>query len=544
MTDSPLLALVHNASLLLALALVYDTLAERTARFARPGIREIFLGILVGILGMALMLTPWQLVPGIVFDTRSVLLGVAGLYFGLIPTAIAMAMTAALRLFQGGAAAWAGVGVIVASGCLGLAWRRWRRHGLEDISFAEVYALGIVIHVAMLALMLTLPWQTARSVLSAIALPVLLIYPVATALLGTLIANRLRRERLTARLTESEERLRFALAAANQGLYDVNLPTGEVTVNAEYGRLLGLDPATHRETVARWLERLHPDDREHAAAMYRDYVAGTVPEYRAEFRVRTADGGWRWILTAGRIVAHDPAGRALRMVGTHTDITMRRQIEERIRAAEAEAQRLLAESNQSRLALLSTVEDLNATRTKLSESESFYRGLFENMHEGFAYCRMIFEDRQPRDFVYLRVNAAFERMRAITGVENRRASEILPDFAHANPELREAYGRVASSGKPEVLEANIARLERWFLVSIFSPRQDHFVSAWIDITDRKRTEIENEKRLAELIRWHEVTLGRESRVIELKAEINELRRKLGEPARYGSATVEGGEPAR
>ncbi|MGE3707307.1 MAG: LytS/YhcK type 5TM receptor domain-containing protein, partial [Vicinamibacterales bacterium] len=223
MNASPILALIHNASLLLAMALVYDIVTDKTIPLARQASRKVFLGLVAGALGMAVMLTPWQFVPGIVFDTRSVLLGVAGLYFGLVPTAIAMAMTAALRLYQGGDAAWTGVFVIVASGCLGLAWRRVRRGRLEDIAFGEIYLLGVVIHAAMLALMLTLPRDTAERVIAAIAAPVLAIYPLATALLGSLIASRMRRERLAERLAASEERLRLALDAAGQGLYDVGL---------------------------------------------------------------------------------------------------------------------------------------------------------------------------------------------------------------------------------------------------------------------------------------------------------------------------------
>ena len=136
------------------------------------------------------------------------------------------------------------------------------------------------------------------------------------------------RERTEGALRESEERLRLALMAAEQGLYDLNVQTGETIVTPEYARLLGYEPEEFTETNARWIERLHPDEREIVAEAYRAYVAGETPEYRVEFRQRTKAGEWKWILSIGKIVQYDASGRPLRMLGTHTDITQRKEAEE------------------------------------------------------------------------------------------------------------------------------------------------------------------------------------------------------------------------
>ena len=136
------------------------------------------------------------------------------------------------------------------------------------------------------------------------------------------------RERTERALRESEERLRLALMAVEQGLYDLDVQTGETVVTPEYARMLGYDPEEFTETNERWIERLHPDDREAVAGVYRAYVAGETPEYRVEFRQRTKSGGWKWILSIGKIVRYDEAGRPLRMLGTHTDITKRKEAEE------------------------------------------------------------------------------------------------------------------------------------------------------------------------------------------------------------------------
>ena len=129
-------------------------------------------------------------------------------------------------------------------------------------------------------------------------------------------------------LKESEERLRLALAAAHQGLFDLDLHTGVAKTNAEYALMLGYDPSTFEETNEKWTDRLHPDDRERVTAVYRRYLNGEIPEYKVEFRQKTSAGDWKWILSLGKILEHDADGRPLRMLGTHTDINDRKQAEE------------------------------------------------------------------------------------------------------------------------------------------------------------------------------------------------------------------------
>ncbi len=143
------------------------------------------------------------------------------------------------------------------------------------------------------------------------------------------------------RILESEERLRFALAAANQGMYDLNVQTGKAIVNEEYARMLGFDPATFVETNDAWIARLHPDDHDAIEKAYSDYIAGKTPEYRIEFRQKTYNGSWKWILSLGKIIERDSRGTPLRMLGTHTDISTRKTMELALRASEERYRRTL-----------------------------------------------------------------------------------------------------------------------------------------------------------------------------------------------------------
>jgi PAS domain S-box-containing protein len=150
------------------------------------------------------------------------------------------------------------------------------------------------------------------------------------------------RKQAEAALQTSEERLRLALTASNQGLYDMNLKTEEIVVNPEYALMLGYDPATFRETKSRWVESLHPDDRESMFAVYSGFMTGEVPNYQAEYRLRTRDGQWKWILSVGKIVTWNESGEPIRALGVYTDIDDRKQAEAALQASETELRTLIA----------------------------------------------------------------------------------------------------------------------------------------------------------------------------------------------------------
>ncbi len=114
MNESTFIGLANNAALLVALGLVFDTIVLKPS-YEKTHIK-ILTGIVFGILGMAVMLTPWEFIPGVIFDTRSVILSIGGLFFGIIPTLIAVLMTGALRIYQGGVGVWMGIPVIITSG--------------------------------------------------------------------------------------------------------------------------------------------------------------------------------------------------------------------------------------------------------------------------------------------------------------------------------------------------------------------------------------------------------------------------------------------
>ncbi|HEY3381222.1 MAG TPA: PAS domain S-box protein [Vicinamibacterales bacterium] len=264
-----------------------------------------------------------------------------------------------------------------------------------------------------------------------------------------------------ASLRESEERLKFALEGANDGIWDVDMGTNAVVLSPRGCRMFGYEPAEFSADVTAWNAMVHPDDLPPTNAALDAHLAGQAPFFQVEQRLRAKSGEYLWVLTRGKVSARDATGRPTRMTGTHTDITARKQAEDALRA-----------------------------------SEMRYRTLFENMVEGFAYCRMLFEDGRPQDFVYLAVNDAFETLTGLKGVAGKRVSDVIPGIRETDPALFERYARVASTGQPERFEFYLAALDMWLDLSVYSPEREHFVAVFDVITERKLAEAERERLMA------------------------------------------------
>lgn len=140
------------------------------------------------------------------------------------------------------------------------------------------------------------------------------------------------RDRAERALRESEERYSAALRASNDGLWDWNVKTGETYFGPRYYTMLGYEPDEMPASYETWRDLLHPDDLERTEAVIGSHIGSEREAFATEFRLRTKDGGWKWILGRGQVVERDEDGHSTRMVGTHTDISELKRSEERFRA--------------------------------------------------------------------------------------------------------------------------------------------------------------------------------------------------------------------
>ena len=134
-------------------------------------------------------------------------------------------------------------------------------------------------------------------------------------------------------INQKEERLRLALSASKQGLWDFDLSTGNGVFSDDYALMLGYDPSEYQLTLKSWAESLRPEDKDKLLDVFNQYLRGERSDYFIEYRMKTKSGDWKWILSQGNIVKYDDTGTPLRMVGTHSDISDRKQVEEELRIA-------------------------------------------------------------------------------------------------------------------------------------------------------------------------------------------------------------------
>ena len=319
-------------------------------------------------------------------------------------------------------------------------------------------------------------------------------------------------------LRVNEERLRLAVDAVELGIYDLNVQTGESTVNAQYARTLGYDPVGFDLSTAAWIERLHPDERDAVVATYRDFFAGKLPECRVEFRQRTRSGDWKWIASLTRAVERDAQGAPLRIVGMHTDISEGKQAEEQLRAAAKEAARLLEKEVRSRRVLLSIVEDQRVTEAALRDKEQLLAESQRISHLGsWAIELPGFETSwsqeayqvfgvSPRTFVL-----SFESFLSLIHPDDVAAMQEWTRACQAGEEPAALEFRtMRSDGSVRILEGqgSLARDGENRAVRMFGTVRD--------ITDRKRAEAEIRELNEEL----------EQRVQERTAELEAANKEL------------------
>jgi PAS domain S-box-containing protein len=150
-------------------------------------------------------------------------------------------------------------------------------------------------------------------------------------LLLTMLAHALvRSNRMASELAESEERWRWALEGAGDGVWDWNIENSMVKFSQRWKQMLGYTEREIENKFSEWEKRVHPDDLQKALEAMQAHLKGETSAYMNEHRLLHKDGSWRWILDRGMVTNRDNDGRPVRMIGTHADITEWKQSADKI----------------------------------------------------------------------------------------------------------------------------------------------------------------------------------------------------------------------
>ena len=273
-------------------------------------------------------------------------------------------------------------------------------------------------------------------------------------------------------LRESEERYRNVVENANDAIYII-MPDGFKYVNPAFEALTGYASKEVYKKEFNFWNIIHRSDiklikeREKSRKRERE-----IPN-RYEFRIRAKDGKTKIVEASTVVIGRE--GEA-KVMGILRDLTEHKRDEEELR-----------------------------------ESEEKYRSLFDNMLEGFAYCKIIVDkNNEPVDFEYIEINDAFEKLTGLKKeqVAGKRVTEAIPGIKKANPELFKVYGKVALTGKATNFDVYFVPLKIWLSISVYCPKKGYFVAVFDNITKRKRNE--------ESLRESELKLQKQKSALEQK----------------------------
>lgn len=332
MDSSSFSGLLNNAALLLAFGVIYDSIGLHGITTLRY--RQLITGVLVGLLGIAVMLTPWEMHPGVFFDTRWVLISLCGLFFGLLPTLIAVVITVSFRLFQGGAGAIVGSLVIILPALFGVLWRYLSERYSQPLDWRRLYLFGVLVQLIVLACILLMPANMRFNIINAIAFPLLVIFPVGTLLLGQILRRQRDRRNAEQALIASEH-----LLSRERGLLKglINALPDLIAFKDLQGRYLGCNQAftqhfgqSEQALIGKSDSELFPEQEQSNWSLDdTTLIASGKPRSYDEWV--TSSEGERVLLETRRTAFYSLDGALNGVVCVSRDITERKTAEERIR---------------------------------------------------------------------------------------------------------------------------------------------------------------------------------------------------------------------
>ncbi|MFH7319950.1 LytS/YhcK type 5TM receptor domain-containing protein [Desulfurivibrio sp. D14AmB] len=273
--------LIFNLALLVALSIISGFIAQRWPQTSRRGL--LLQGLLFGGAAVVGMLNPLVLGPGLIFDGRSVMISLCGLFYGPWAAGVAGLLTIVARLEMGGAGAFTGVMTTITALVAGLLAHYRLTPNRRPLTTSELYLFGLALHLAVLLVMyLTFPAEIALDILKRVGLPIILLYPLATILVGKILVDQ-----AALRTSEQNYRRLFEDHAAIKMLIDPD--TGAIiTANHAAAAFYGWSREQLQTMNIKQINILPPEQIEEEIKKVR-----ANSRVHFEFKHRRADGSLR-----------------------------------------------------------------------------------------------------------------------------------------------------------------------------------------------------------------------------------------------------------
>ncbi|MBE9161019.1 PAS domain S-box protein [Tychonema sp. LEGE 06208] len=304
---------------------------------------------------------------------------------------------------------------------------------------------------------------------------------------ATQLASHIQRKQAEEKLRKSEERWQLVLKGNQDGIWDLNLQTDEAFRSARWQEIIGYADGEIDSCNSEWIDRIHPDDRERVQAALQDYLDRQTLNYAAEYRLQCKDGSYKWVLARAQAV-WDEAGNPLRMVGSMTDISDRKQVELALlqvtQAVESTSDAIAIADLKGRSLYHNQafiqrygyrVEELNALgdRAALYVRPKTYKQIYKNIRQGRSWCGEIRLQTKSGEAVTALVRAdtikdknchSIGLIAVITDITQRKEAEALLHQQLKREQLATAMmERIRSSLNLEEILTNAVEEVRHFL---------------------------------------------------------------------------------
>lgn len=337
-----LLETIENLAIISSLALIYRVIMARIKHNTVP--IQMLIGLLFGLFTILGMLTPFTMIPGVFYDGRSIILSLAGLFCGPITTAVAAVIAGVYRASLGGGGVYAGVGTVFEASAIGLIFFYLRRSGKIQVDTISLLILGVVVHIGMLLLQLTIPGGLGWRVWQEIGVYVMVFFTAVTLVMGLLFLDSENQLKDRQALQKSENILKKAQQLARVGSWVWRIKENKLEGSSELYRILGYEKGAIDSRAAEGIaSRIHPDDLDSVKAIGENILAGESPAH-TEFRFTGEDGFFRILWSETGEILRDSKGQVISASGILQDISDRRTIESELLENEARYRNLIMNS--------------------------------------------------------------------------------------------------------------------------------------------------------------------------------------------------------
>lgn len=320
------LPLVNNITLLVSLSILYSIISQRWD-YSNVW-HKVLAGLLFGLVAIVGMMNPLKLQPGVIFDGRSIILSIGGLFGGPIAAILSAIISSTYRIYLGGAGTLMGTSVIVSSSMLGVIYHYLRKRHSNIIRTGYLYIFGVIVHINMLALTSALPSSMSFEVLTTIALPVLIIYPIASLLMCMVFLQQESRHNVIESLKESEEKYRLLVERSSSIILKLDINGRIVFINSFAQNLFGYssNELLGKFAIGTIIQKGNTSFREFAQII-EDLFQNPEKHATSETEIVCKYGEVKWISWTYKVLIEDKRSNLLEILCIGSEITQKKKAE-------------------------------------------------------------------------------------------------------------------------------------------------------------------------------------------------------------------------